>query len=356
MNFTDKKNELFEKYSIDPKNIGAPDYCGEDEKNRIIYSLLTCYELARKNLLKGNLTASSYACGVVLSNNEIYFGVNFNNTRCEISSICAERMALLETFYNQVKKFEPNKSFKFDYEIKYILMSSYSDENIFWTNKITPCADCLSWFNTGVNLTVNTKICSLKKTSNGKLYLDMQPLDSFLPLRNLISNPNYIVSRNTTVKRSENAIKSHVSNNELIKLYNLTYKAYRNNTLAQTSNQNIAAGAIINNEIFTGVRIDFSKRWFVEPLMAACYKGIEKYGKKTTIKAVCFIGEEYTITESNHKVRDGIVSLKTLGRLNTKFLSDNAVILTSSKDNLLAYTISDYMPGEHKFIQTYEIK
>lgn len=356
MNFTEIKNQLFEKYSINPDDVLVSSECGNDEKIRLIYHLLSCYELARKNLLKGNLTASSYACGLVLNDNKVYFGINFNYTRCEISSICAERMAILDAFSEKVKEFEPDKSCRFDYEIKYILMSSYTEENVFWTNKITPCADCLSWFNTGCNLTVNTKVCSLKKDEKGKIYLDIQPLDSFLPLRNVVSNPNYQVSKDTKIQRSENAKKANISDSELVNLYNEVYGAYKNNLLSQTSGQNVAAGAIINGEIFTGVRVDFSKRWFIEPLMAACYKGIEKYGRKSSVTAVCFVGEEYTITESNHKVRDGIVSLKTLGRINTRYALDNTIVLTAVKNRLCAYTISDYMPGEHKFIHTYEIK
>ena len=136
----------------------------------------------------------------------------------------------------------------------------------------------------------------------------------------------------------------------------LVLEAYKNNELSGTSEQNVAAGAIINGEICTGVKIDFSKRWFIEPLMAACYKGIEKHKEQTFVDAVCFVGEEYTTTESNQKVKDGIISLKTLGRLNTKFATNKTLVITGAKDGLCAYTIADYMPGEHKFIQTYEIK
>ncbi len=356
MNFTDIKNDLFRKYSINPDNIKVSGFCREDEKKSLIYYLISCYELARKNLLKGNLTASSYACAVVLNDNSVHFGVNYNGTRNEISSICAERLALLAAFNSKVNEFEPEKNLKFDYEINYILMSSFVEENKIWTDKITPCADCLSWFNTGANLSADTKICSLRKDDKGEIYLDITPLNKYLPLRNLSYNTLDEISSDTKIVRSEIAKNQSVSDKELIKLYNLVLNVYKKNNSAKTSGQNVASGAIINGEIFTGQKVDFSKRWFIEPLMAACYKGIEKYGDSAKISTVCFIGEEYTTTESELKVKDGIISLRTLGRLNTKYANNNTIVLTAQNGFLQAQTIQDYMPQEHKFIHTYEIK
>ncbi len=355
MNFTNIKKDLFKKYNIDPNEITSSSSCPDEDKIALIYYLLEGYELARKNLLKGNLTASSYACGLVLGDNSVYFGLNFNHTRNEISSICAEREAILEAFNSKVQEFNPDINSKFSYEIKYILMSTYTKENKIWAGKITPCTDCLSWFNTGVNLSAQTKICSLKKGENGKIFLDIEPLDKFLPLRNLsyhIPNKEYTGA----IKRSKSAQTNKIKDKELIKLYNSTFKEYKKNPFIKTSGQNIAAGAIINGEIFTGIKIDFSKRWFIEPLMAACYKGIEKYGEDATVEAVCFLGEEYTVTESKVKSKDGLVSIKTLGRINTKFAQNNTIVLTLDNEGLFAHTIEDYLPCEHKFIHTYEIK
>ena len=356
MNFTDIKKDLFEKYGLDPDKVSVLGNCSNEDKASLVYYLLLCYELARKNLLKGNLTASSYATALVLADKSVHFGINFNQTRNEISSICSEREAILEAFKSKVKEFEPNSNRSFNYEIKYILMSSYTKEGRFWADKISPCADCLSWFNTGVNLSSETKICALKKNEKGEVYLDIKPLEKFLPLRNLVHKTCKNIDNKTKIKRSENAEQNKTTNEKLIKLYQETLKAYKNNDLAGTSEQNVAAGAIINGEIFTGIKIDFSKRWFTEPLMAACYKGIEKYKLKTSIEAVCFIGEEYTLTESNKSVKDGIVSLKTLGRLNTRFAQNSTIVLTGGDNYLVAYTIGDYMPSEHKFIQAYRIK
>lgn len=346
MNYIDaRKDELFKKYNIEPKN-------STEEEEKLIYLLLYAYELAYKNSVKGNLTSSSYASGVVLEDGSVYFGVNFNNTRNEISSMCAERMAILSAFNNKIKEYNPKE--KFDYKIKYILMTYFKKENIFWTDKITPCADCLSWFNTGKNLSADTKIVSLKKNKEG-IYLDIQPLENFLPLRNL----SYQVLDNidnVEIIRSKNAEKNYIEDKKILELYKKTYEEYKNNNMAKTSGQNIAAGVLSNGEIFTGIKIDYSKRWFTEPLEIASIKAVEKYRDNTKIEAVCYVGEEYTITESGEKTKDGLISLQTLGRINTRFSNNETLVITSSKNRIEIRTIADYMPDKHKFIQDYEIK
>lgn len=357
MNFTNlEKQSIFKKYNIDPKNILAVgDNIDPSEKESLVCLLLMTHELAEKNFLKGNVTSSSYACALVLNDNSVYFGINFNNTRNEISATCAERMAILEAFNNKVKAFNPSAKEKFDYKIKYVLMSQYNGKGVFWTDKITPCADCLSWFNTGKNLSADTKICCLKKTYDSILYLDLQNLSDFLPLRNLVHKTIEKFSPDTKILKSEKAQKSPLDNKTILKLYGETYLAYKNNKMARTSGQNIAAGIISNGEFFFGSKVDFSKRWFIEPLEAACYKAIEKYKYDTKIEAICYVGEEYTITEANQTVKDGLVSLQTLGRISTRFTDETTIVITGSAAGIQINTIDDYMPGEHKFIHKYKI-
>lgn len=356
MNFTITQEELFKKYALDVDKINVLGEIEKDDKEKMVYYLLLSYELARKNSLKGNLTSSSYACGLVLEDDEVYFGVNFNNTRNEISSICAERMAILEAFNSKINMFDPDKNEKFGYKIKYVLMSDYKKENKFWSDKLTPCADCLSWFTASPNLSKDTKICCLKKDENGNLYLNSQYLSEFVPLRNLLYETVLDVDKNTKIEKGKKAKLVEFEDEKIIELYKKTKKTYEDNDLAKTSGQNCVAGIIANNEMFFGKKVDFSKRWFVEPLMAACYKAIEKYGLNTKIDAVCYIGDEYTTTESMEKVKDGLISIKTLGRINTKFANPNTLVITSLKDRITVQTIGDYMPCEHKFIHDYEIK
>ena len=158
------------------------------------------------------------------------------------------------------------------------------------------------------------------------------------------------------INKTELAKTVDINELELIELYNKTYLAYKNNSLSNTSGQNIAVGIISNGEIFTAKKVDFSKRWFIDPLLAASYKAIEKFDEKTAIKAICYLGEDFTITETNQKNYDGLINVKSLGRLNTKFANSKTLVLTYQKDGLHLATVEDYLPREFKFIHNYEIK
>ncbi len=348
------KNELFKKYAIDPSKILIKgELTNTNDKEDVIYNLLYIYELSKSNFKKGLITLSSYSAAIVTDDNSVYFGVNLNNTRNEISSVCAERSALIETYTKKVEEF--NQTGKFNCKIKYILMNCYMGENVFWSEKITPCADCLAWFNTGSYISKDTKLIYLKKENN-TIYLNVQNLSSFLPLRNLTYSKPVEITNEIKINKTELAKTVDINELELIELYNKTYLAYKNNSLSNTSGQNIAVGIISNDEIFTAKKVDFSKRWFIDPLLAASYKAIEKFDEKTAIKAICYLGEDFTITETNQKNYDGLINVKSLGRLNTKFANSKTLVLTYQKDGLHLATVEDYLPREFKFIHNYEIK
>lgn len=347
------KNELFKKYKITPLDVQIKGELNEKDKENIVYYLLYIYELSKNNFKKGSITLSSYSAAIVTDDNSVYFGVNLNNTRNEISSVCAERSALIETYTNKVKEF--NETGKFDYKIKYILMNNYISDEAFWSEKITPCADCLAWFNTGAHMQKNTKIISLKKGENG-LYLDVLPLETFLPLRNLHYKKPVKINENIKIQKTEAAKTVDIDDSVLLSLYKKTYEVYKNNSLSNTSGQNIAVGIISNGEIFTAKKIDFSKRWFIDPLLTASYKAIEKFGEKTEIKAICCLGDDFTTTETGDKHFEGLINIKSLGRLNTKFANSKTIVLTLMENGLNSACIEDYLPKEFKFIHNYEIK
>lgn len=346
------REEIFSKYKIDINEIefkNAPDLSIK-EKEVIVYNLLAGYELAKNNKLTGNVTGSYYSCCIIDDELKPHFGVNFNATRNEISSICAERLALLETFLDKIKEFDSNKN-NFNFKIKYILMSAYKNDNDITLQKVTPCVDCLSWFNIGYHLTSDTKFASLKKNEKG-YYVYFQNLIDFLPLRNLEFTSVHPNDVNSVV----NYTKEKIDETEIKKLYAKTYEALENNGLSKTSGQNTASGIIVNDEIFASGKIDFSKRWFIEPLEASFILAINKYGADTKVRAICYIGEEYTVTETGKKVKDGLISLKTLGRLLTKFATKDTLIITGAKNSIEIRTIADFLPGDCTFIQGYEIK
>ncbi len=352
MNIKFQKEELFKKYDVQPDKIRvAGELKNKSDKEILIYYLIKGFEFARNNSKAGNITASSYCAAAVFDNYEACFGVNLNNTRNEISSICAERSALIAAYNKKIENFKSgNNGFK----INYILINSYKKDGQFWADKITPCADCLAWLNVDSMLSSECRVVSLKK-ENGELYIDILPLASFLPLRNEVHK---IVDdfSSVSVIKSDFANSLSFKDEDLINLYKKAYFEYKNNILADTSGQNIAVAIIANGEIFTGVKIDFSKRWFIDPLLQAASRAIEKYKGGTKIEAVCYAGDDYTVTETGIKNFDGLINIKTLGRLNTKFANSKTLVITGTKSGITVRTIGDYLPEEHRFVHSYEIK
>ncbi len=167
------KDKIFSKYKIKLSDVtfkNAPSISTE-EKEVILCYLLYGYELAKKNRLAGNITGSSYSCCILDEKLTPHFGINYNATRNETSSICAERLALLQIFADKIKEFDVEKSEGFNFKIKYILMNAYNKEGDYTLEKVTPCADCLSWFNTGYHLSNDSCFVSLKKMRKGILYI-----------------------------------------------------------------------------------------------------------------------------------------------------------------------------------------
>ena len=118
--------KYIKKYNLDPdkiKVVGECDFCGNyDKKAFVLENLIYLYELAKKNYFGGNITKTPYAAGVILDDWSIHFGVNYNATRNETSSICAERSAILQAFNDKIQEYEINDNKRFSIKIQYILM------------------------------------------------------------------------------------------------------------------------------------------------------------------------------------------------------------------------------------------
>lgn len=130
-------------------------------------------------------------------------------------------------------------------------------ENVFWSEKIT-CADCLAWFNTGSYISKDTKLIYLKKKTTPFIWMFKIYL-LFLPLRNLTYSKPVEITNEIKINKTELAKTVDINELELIELYNKTYLAYKNNSLSNTSGQNIAVGIISNDEIFTAKKWIFQK-------------------------------------------------------------------------------------------------
>ena len=117
------------------------------------------------------------------------------------------------------------------------------------------------------------------------------------------------------------------------------------------SSQNITACIQTNGRHFTAPKIDWSKRWFVEPAEFAIAKSFEKFNKTIAPDIIAYYGENLATSENTIE-KDGIVSLKTLGRIKALDQeSEPLIVLINGNDEIDVRSVNDYMPNVFK--QTY---
>ena len=90
----------------------------------------------------------------------------------------------------------------------------------------------------------------------------------------------------------------------------------------------------------------------MEPLESAASCAIEKHKKETNIKAIAYFGDEIS-SNSNEIHNDGVVSIKSLGRIRQKYASNDSLLVLNFKNYILITTIGEYLPK--KFEQGYKI-
>ena len=139
---------LINRYRTDVNNIPViSDFdlnISLTEKYLIIEKLLEAHNLAVANVCAGNITKRGFATNVMTNDGYWSIGTNFNNTRNDISSVCGERSAILESYNEALLRFANSQSKFFNFKIKYICMAQ-SDELCMIKNSAVPCEDCLSW-------------------------------------------------------------------------------------------------------------------------------------------------------------------------------------------------------------------
>ena len=69
----------------------------------------------------------------------------------------------------------------------------------------------------------------------------------------------------------------------------------------------------------------------------------------TQISAICYFGDEYT----KEKIQDGVISIKTLGRIRQKYAKKDTILILNLENEILITTMDEYLPK--KFIQGYII-
>lgn len=361
MNKTNNTNifPLINKYEIDVSQLQIISKYSDldinlelefDLKCLIVEKLLEAYSLAKTNVACGNITGRGFATNVCTDDNIWSLGTNFNNTRNDISSICGERSAILSAYNQALIKCAKNENEKFDFKIKYLCMSSNHDLNDVF-DFIIPCEDCLSWLNTNRYFDKNAIIFSFQRDGDGILKITSTKLVDLLPYKTIKTSNK--TNKNKKIKitnlAADSIKKFNLSESLIDELINKTIIQYSKNKFSQISNQNIAASIVSNGEIFSASKLDWTKRWHVEPLEFACYSAILKQKEKTNISAICYFGDEF----SSNKFNDGVVSVKSLGRIRQKYASKDTILILSLENEILITTLGEFLPK--KFIQGYRI-
>lgn len=360
-----KEEPLLEKYEINPDEVGviasSDDInVGGAQKQELIKKILEAHELARKNFQYGNITNRAFATNICLTDGTWHLGTNFNNTRGALSSICGERTALLGAYNSYLMKkpeVDDINRKDLDFKVKYMAMSSHKPlgED---RDASCPCAECLSWFDTPRYFSDDTVIASLQRDDKGKLNLVLSKLSDYLPQRKKRATaplgPIQKLPVKMTNKAKEVAIRKNITSNDIRNQLASTTELYDLNSQAETSGQNIAASVFANNRVYSGAKIDFTKRWYIEPLEYAAAKAIEDNGNNTHIDMVCYVGDEIQAPTSNI-ASDRVVNIKVLGELTSKFADKDTLVISTRSDKVDVKTIDDYMPDKFRFQNGYKI-
>lgn len=357
---------LTEKYGLNIADIEVkasnPISISDKQKAVFVEKLLEAHELAKKNVETGNIAQVGFSSNLCLADNSWHLATNFNNTRNDISSICGERSAIIVAFNDFLKNLinkGDTKSTQNDFKVKYLAMSTAKNigED---SNASLPCADCLSWLNTARFLDDNTKIVFFgKDKETNKLSLEFKTLKEALPMRgiDLIDSKADIELDEMPFVFSDDAKRiadeKNITTESILNALKEAKSAYGVDDFTSYSNQKIGAGVYIDGRFYKASKIDWSKRWFVEPVELAMTKAIEDSGKVVTPEIVAYYGDNKTQCEGGI-VDDGIVSLKTLGRIKAVDKENETLVVTiNSNDEIDVRSINDFIPKKFTFKQTY---
>ncbi len=321
-----------------------------DEKKLIVEKLLEAHNLAVANLDFGNITNRGFAVNACSQDGIWALGTNFNNTRNEISSICAERSAVMSLFNKSLIK---NNSKIFNFKVKYLCMAQAIDLNKSFKSAV-PCEDCLAWFNTCRFFDDETIIFSFEKNENEKIILQATKLIEYLPYRNLLTSNVY--NENKEIKYTDAASKSmskfDIDEEKIKEILFLTYQNYKDITCKNISNQNISCSIYVNNKIYSSNKTDWTKRWFIEPLEYNLKQAIEENSDNIHIDVVSYFGDEFSGSK-DEKFNDGVVSIKSLGRIRQKYAKSDTIIVLNLDNCIFVTTVGEFLPK--KFVQGYKI-
>ena len=360
-----QEHSILEKYGINPDEVGViasskDIYPGCKEKQALIKKILEAHDLAVKNNTYGNITNRGFATNLCLEDGTWHLGTNFSNTRSELSCICGERAALIDA-YNETLKKQPEISLaKKDLNFKVKIMAMSSNKPLGEDHDAAcPCAECLSWFDAPRYFSDDTVIATLQNDKNGRLNLVLSKLTDYLPQRpEMVVSPKGPTSKLPVIMSDKAKIVAYDKDISLDKIkdqVSRTVDKYDDNKFAEISGQNITASVAANRGYYFGSKVDFTKRWYIEPLEYAVGKAIEDNGEGTHIDTVCYVGDEIKAPNSPLS-SDRVINIKTLGEIMPKFADKDTLVISTRNDAIDVKTIGEYMPDEFRFKQDYDVK
>lgn len=106
------------------------------------------------------------------------------------------------------------------------------------------------------------------------------------------------------------------------------------NSFTELSDKKVGVAVLMsNNQIVTGKKFDWTRRWNSPAELNAVMKAFDKFDDKNLeVKAVAYYGEK------------GVPDIKAMGMISQERGNKNTLIATIQNDQIKVRTILDYMP------------
>ncbi len=360
-----KEFPLIEKYGLNIDEIGVksvnPVDINRKQKAIFIERLLEAHELAKKNVETGNIVQLGYATNLCLCDDTWHLATNFNNTRNDISCLCGERSAVIVAYNDFLKNLIKNNDVNYkqeDFKIKYLAMSSAKNIGEDY-NASAPCADCLSWLNTNRFFDDKTKVVFfVKDEKSSKLFLEFKTLKELLPMREIDLTTSKTDARLEKLpfifsdEAKKIIDKKEINKENILNTLKEAKNAFDASNFSSYSGQKIGVGIRVEGKFYKASKVDWSKRWFVEPLEIAIVKSAEDLNKIEAPEIIAYWGDNKAKTEQGY-IDDGIISLRTFGRIKAIDKEAEPLITVVVGDKIEVYSINDFIPKKSTFKQGY---
>ena len=272
--------QLLEKYGLNPDEVSIfPSDAQVPNKQEILIQYLKTHELAQKNAHLGNFSNQFKSSAIQLADGSWTLGTNLEHDRDNI--FCGERSAMVsawnqhldKTPMSALKDSQDIKAIRDQQQVKWMVMGS---QILADNDSGMPCSECQSWMSEQRYFTPETKIATLRSDpSTGKPFLLVRSLKQMLPLNglqqpSLTHEPIDSLPLSFSMRAQLALPKKNISPEQVRETLKLAKEAYEQNEFADMSKKNIGAAALLSNGMARpSARLDWTRRWFTPPDIAA---------------------------------------------------------------------------------------